>query len=85
MYCLYTTFTFFSVVTQPKNVRTICQGLSASIQGDFWILDDVITNSKTKGKRAVSLRKLINKLEPRTVQDYLREEEAYRYRKPYTK
>ena len=58
---------------KPQSVRTICEGLAALIQGDFWV-DDV----RSKSKRVVSLRQPRKPIEPSMVNDYLQEEEAYR-------
>lgn len=66
----------FSQVTQPQSQRQICSGLSATIVGDFWIDGEFIPS---KAKYAVSLRKLNQKLDSKSVEDYLQEEEAYRY------
>ena len=63
-------------MTPPQTTRAICEGLSATIEGDFWVEDDVFYSGC---KRAVALRKLNVKLEPGTVQDYVQEEEAYRW------
>lgn len=59
---------------KPQCVRTICEGLAALIQGDFWV-DDL----RSKSKRVVSLRQPRKPIEPNMVNDYLQEEEAYRY------
>ena len=61
-------------VVKPQSVRTICEGLAAVIQGDFWV-DDV----RSKSKRVVSLRQPRKPIEPCMVNDYLQEEEAYRF------
>ena len=65
----------FSQVTQPQSQRLICNGLSSTVMGDFWIAGELF---RSKAKCAVSLRKLNAKLEAKTVEDYLQEEEAYR-------
>lgn len=76
LYCRFKYLSYyFSKVTRPQTVRTICQGLHSTIQGDFWVDDDIY---QSKSKRAVSLRRINMELEPGTVEDYLLEEEAYR-------
>jgi len=57
-------------------VRNICHGLSSVIQGDFWLNDDV---SCHRSKYAVTLRQINEKLDASSIEDYLQEEEAYRW------